>query len=144
MAQQTKQLSWREASDSDLGLLAEWNHQLIRDEGHRNPMTVAQLNDRMKKWLQDEYRAGLFSLEEPVAYALFTQKTDPLYLRQLFVRRDQRRAGIGRAAMKILREQIWPKDVRLTVEVLCANHAGVAFWRSVGYEDYSLLLEIMP
>jgi GNAT superfamily N-acetyltransferase len=137
-------LVWREASDSDLGLLAEWNHQLIRDEGPRNPMTVVQLTERMKQWLQGEYRAVLFSIDEPVAYALFTQKTEPLYLRQLFVCRDCRRTGIGRAAMAILREQIWPKDVRLTVEVLCENHAGVAFWRSVGYKDHSLLLEIMP
>jgi len=40
--QKTK-LAWRYASSADLGLLAEWNHQLIRDEGHRNPMTVEQL-----------------------------------------------------------------------------------------------------
>jgi GNAT superfamily N-acetyltransferase len=137
-------LSWREAVDSDLGLLAEWNHQLIHDEGHRNPMNVGQLTDRMKTWLQGEYRAMLFSTVEPVAYALFTRKTDPLYLRQLFVARDCRRQGIGRAAMSILRDQIWPKDVRLTVEVLCANHPTVAFWRSVGFQDYSLLLEFMP
>ena len=138
------QLSWREASDADLGLLAEWNHQLIRDEGHRNPMTVTQLADRMKQWLQGEYRAVLFSTDAPVAYALFSRKTDPLYLRQLFVRRDCRRTGVGRAAMAILREQIWPKDVRLTVEVLCTNQTAVAFWRSVGYRDYSLQLEIVP
>jgi len=137
-------LTWRAAAESDLGLLAEWNHQLIRDEGHRNPMTVAQLGDRMKMWLQGEYRAVLFSTDAPVAYALFTRKTDPLYLRQLFVCRDRRRTGIGRAAMAILREQIWPKDVRLTVEVLCSNHAILAFWRSVGYQDYSLQLEILP
>ncbi len=138
------QLSWREASDSDLGLLAEWNHQLIRDEGHRNPMTVAQLSERMKQWLQGEYRAVLFSTEAPVAYALFTRNADPLYLRQLFVRRECRRTGIGRSAVATLREQIWPKNVRLTVEVLCANQTGVAFWRSVGFQDYSLQLELLP
>jgi hypothetical protein len=30
------------------------------------------------------------------------------------------------------------------VEVLVASHAGVAFWRSVGFADYALSLEIMP
>lgn len=54
-------LSWREASEADLALLSEWNHQLIRDEGHRNPMTVAELADRMKKWLRGEYHAVIFS-----------------------------------------------------------------------------------
>ncbi len=60
-----------------------------------------------------------------------------LVQRQLFVRRDLRRTGIGRAAMTILREHIWPKNVRLTVEVLSANQTGTAFWHSVGYKDYS-------
>jgi GNAT superfamily N-acetyltransferase len=138
-------LNWRDATEADLGLLAEWNHQLIRDEGHRNPMTVAQLSERMQAWLRGEYRAVVFMVETgPVAYALYKQETESIYLRQLFVRRDLRRAGIGHAAMAILRQEIWPHDIRLTVEVLCANHAAVAFWRSVGYRDYSLLLEIMP
>ena len=137
-------LSWREASAADLGLLAEWNHQLIRDEGHRNPMTVEQLAARMQQWLQGEYRAVLFTLEEPVGYALFKQDAELIYLRQFFVRRDRRRAGLGRAAFLILREQVWPRDLRLTVDVLCQNQGGVAFWRSVGYRDYCLTLEIRP
>lgn len=137
-------LTWREASDSDLGLLAEWNHQLIRDEGHRNSMTVDQLALRLKKWLQNEYQAVLFSAEEPVCYALFRKEEGLVYLRQFFVRRDRRRAGIGHAAFAILRGQIWPSDVRLTVDVLCQNQAGIAFWRSLGYRDYCLTLEILP
>ena len=46
------ELTWREALASDLGLLADWNQQLIRDEGHRNRMTVAQLEERMRLWLK--------------------------------------------------------------------------------------------
>jgi GNAT superfamily N-acetyltransferase len=137
-------LSWREASDGDLGLLAKWNHQLIRDEGHRNPMTVGELALRLGTWLQGEYCGVLFSSDEPVAYALFKVEADLVYLRQFFVRGDRRRTGIGRAAVAILREKIWPPGVRLTVDVLCQNQAGIAFWRSVGYRDYCLTLEIMP
>lgn len=137
-------LSWHEASEADLGLLAEWNYQLIRDEGHRNPMSVAQLAERMKKWLESEYRAVLFSSEAPVGYALFRKEEELVYLRQFFVHRDRRRVGIGRAAVSILREQVWPRDVRLTVDVLCRNQSAIAFWRSVGYRDYCLTLEITP
>jgi hypothetical protein len=32
----------------------------------------------------------------------------------------------------------------MTVEVLCANAAGVGFWKAMGYQEYSLFLEIMP
>jgi GNAT superfamily N-acetyltransferase len=137
-------LSWRQPADSDLDLLADWNHQLIRDEGHRNPMTSLQLAERMKQWLQGEYRAVLFSTDEPVGYALFKQEEQLVYLRQFFVRRDRRRTGLGREAFSILREQVWPRGVRLTVDVLCQNQGGIAFWRSVGYRDYCLTLEIMP
>jgi GNAT superfamily N-acetyltransferase len=138
-------LTWRDASDSDIGLLADWNRQLIREEQHRNGMTVAQLAERMRNWLKKgEYRAVLFSADEPVCHAVFRRDTELIHLRQFFVRPDRRRSGIGRAAVAILREQIWPRDVRLTVDVLCHNQGGAAFWRSVGYRDYNLTLEIMP
>jgi hypothetical protein len=137
-------VSWREAAPADLDLLAEWNHQLIRDENHRNAMTVLQLRERMQQWLKGEYRAVIFSTTEPVAHALFKPETSLVYLRQFFVRRDQRNSGIGREAVVLLRNEIWPRDVRLTVDVLCENAGGVAFWRSAGYRDYCLTLEIMP
>jgi ribosomal protein S18 acetylase RimI-like enzyme len=60
------------------------------------------------------------------------------------VDRRHRRRGIGREAVTILREQIWPRDRRLTVEVLVGNEPAVAFWQAVGYVPYSLALEIMP
>lgn len=138
-------MEYRFATEADLDLLAEWNHQLIRDEGHRNPMTIPQLRDRMQGWLASEYKAVLFEqVSEPVAYALFREDASEIYLRQLFVRPDRRRQGIGREAVRILREQIWPSGKRQTVEVLTANASAVAFWRSVGYSDYSLMLERMP
>jgi len=106
-------LSVHQASDADLALLAEWNHQLIRDEGHRNPMTVEQLAVRMKEWLRGDYQAVVFSSEGPVGYALFKQEESLIYLRHFFVRRDRRRAGIGRTAFGLLRREVWPPEVRL-------------------------------
>lgn len=136
-------LAFRLATLDDCRLLAALNHQLIRDEGHRNHMTVPELEQRMHGWLSREYRAVIFEdAGEVVAYGLYREEPDLIYLRQLFVVRQRRRRGIGRRAMEILRSQIWPKDRRLTVEVLVANRVGVAFWRSVGYTDYALSLEI--
>ena len=137
-------LTWREAYNSDLNLLAEWNHQLIRDEGHRNPMTVEELAERMKEWLKGEYRAVVFSEADPVAYALFKTEKKSIYLRQLFMRRDRRSAGIGRETISILRGQIWSPEVRLTVDVLCANPRAIAFYRAVGFHDYCLAMELGP
>lgn len=135
-------MNHRFATDSDLDLLAEWNHQLIQDEGHRNAMTLPQLRARMQGWLESEYKAVIFDAE--AAYALYREDAKEIYLRQLFVKRGHRRQGIGREAVAILQKQIWPPDKRLTVEVLTANAPAVAFWRSVGYNDYALTLEIVP
>src|SRR5580704_12658770 len=115
-------MNFRCATLNDCALLAEMNHQLIRDEGHRNKMTVPQLEQRMKGWLATDYVAVIFEKGgEVVAHALYRDDPEELYLRQLFVVRNRRRQGIGRAAMEILRTQIWPKNKRLTVSVLVHN-----------------------
>ncbi len=138
-------MNFRHANSNDYALLAKLNHQLIRDEGHRNSMTVPELEERMAEWLGSEYSAMLFENDgEVVAYALYREQPAEVYLRQLFVVRHRRRQGLGRAAFAILRSKVWPKDKRLTVEVLVHNQTAIAFWRAVGYQDYSLKLEILP
>src|SRR5664279_3934377 len=138
-------MNFRRAMLDDCALLAELNHQLIRDEGHRNKMTVPELEQRMKNWLASEYAAVIFEKDgEVFAYALYREQPEEIYLRQLFVVRNRRRKGIGRKAMEILRTKIWPASKRLTVDVLVQNTAAIAFWRAVGYKDYCLALEISP
>ena len=138
-------MTFRAATLDDCSCLAELNHQLILDEGHRNPMTVSDLEQRMRDWLSGEYRAVVYEdAGEVVAYALFREHEREIYLRQLFVVRHRRSQGLGRRALEILRTQIWPKHKRLTVDVLTANKRAISFWRSVGYTDYALSLEIMP
>jgi predicted acetyltransferase len=138
-------MTFRRATLDDCTLLAELNHQLIRDEGHRNPMTVSELEQRMRGWLASEYAAVIFEKDgEVVAHALYREQPEEIYLRQLFVTRNRRRQGIGRQAFEILRSKIWPANKMLTVDVLVQNAAAVAFWRAVGYKDYCLTLEILP
>ena len=108
-------------------------------------MSVPELAQRMRGWLAGEYRAVIYEdNHEIVAYALFREDSSEIYLRQLFVVRHRRGQGIGRRAVEILRSHMWPQNKRLTVEVLVANLRALNFWRSVGYADYSLSLEILP
>ena len=68
----------RFATDEDLDMLAEWVHQLIQDEGHRNPKDVPEL----RKWLRGEHRTAVFTKSpEPVAYALHRASATEIYLR---------------------------------------------------------------
>src|SRR5258708_5607059 len=84
----------RFAASTDMYLLGELNHQLIRDEGHRNRMSIPELVTRIEKWLAGEYRASIFEDDSGVlAYALYREEEDHLYLRQFFVQRHQRRKG---------------------------------------------------
>src|SRR5438876_11193267 len=90
-------MTFRPSTLNDSALLAELNHQLIHDEGHRNKMSIPELEQRMKGWLAEEYRAIIFEDgSEIVAYALFREQPQEIYLRQLFVVRQRRHQGIGR------------------------------------------------
>jgi ribosomal protein S18 acetylase RimI-like enzyme len=138
-------MNFRRATGADTSLLAALNHQLIRDEGHRNRLTIDELERRMRQWLETEYSAVLFEEDvNVVAYALYREQAEEIYLRQFFVAPEYRRKGVGRKAMETLRSRIWPGNKRLTVEVLAPNTAAIAFWRAVGYKDYALTLEIAP
>jgi len=133
------------ATEADLDRLAEWNHELMQDEGHRSPLPISELRERMRGWLAGEYKAIVFVQEgTPVSYALYRERPDEIHLEHFFVRRDVRRAGCGRRAMMLLRDRIWPPGKRLTLEVLCKNVNGLQFWRAMGYRNYSLTLEILP
>lgn len=137
-------LSFVRAQDHDVYCIGEMNYALIRDEGHRNQMSVEELQERMGQWLNGEYTAILFHFEgQPVGYALYRRDPEYFHLRQFFVDPKHRRRGIGKAAMKWLHENVWT-GARVRVDVLVNNESGIAFWRSVGFQDYCLTLESDP
>ncbi len=96
-----KCLNFRKPTSDDVPLLAVFNQKLIEDQGHRNRMTLPELEQRMRRWLQAEYQAILFEHGSvPVAYALYREEPDMIYLRQFFVARQHRRSRVGRQAIQ--------------------------------------------
>ena len=141
-------MKYRFAALDDVPILAKMNRTLVEDEQHRNRFKPdIWFEKRMRGFLTGGYKAVLFELDdEAVAYALYTDHpdhSDTLYLRQIFVDRAYRRQGLGGEAIRILKEEIWPKDKRLTVGVLVGNEVALAFYKSVGFKDYALELEIL-
>ncbi len=133
---------YRAATSLDASVLAPMNAQLIRDEGHRNSMTMPQLTERMSEWLKTEYRAFLFELEgKTIGYALYRVEPEYIYLRQLFVQPEMRRRGIARRALEWLRHNAWGARPRVRIDVLVGNHSAIEFWRSVGFTDYCVTME---
>jgi GNAT superfamily N-acetyltransferase len=133
---------FRLATVDDTAALAPMNAQLIRDEGHRSRMTVAELQARMTDWLEGEYQAVVFEAEsQPVGYALYRFEPEHVYLRHLFVLPEHRRRGIARTALEWLRRNVWGERPRVRIEVLVGNRPAIEFWRSVGFVEYCLTME---
>src|SRR5690348_8650752 len=112
-------MTYRSAAVADAQLLASMNQRLIRDEAHRNSMSLAELTSRMQTWLETEYQAVLFEDERGAAgYALFREEPQGVYLRQFFVEPERRRSGVGTAAMAWLLENVWNDAQRVRLDVL--------------------------
>lgn len=138
----SERLRPRRATAADIQTLAELNAQLIVDEGSDNPMTVPQLAERMSEWLAGRYRAVLFDIEsEAAAYVLYRDDGESVYVRHFFVTRAHRRSGVGREAMTLLMNEVFPPEKRVVVDVLARNARGLAFWHALGFTDYLLTLE---
>lgn len=135
-------VEFRHATVNDAAMLAPMNVLLIRDEGHRNAMTVAQLQERMANWLKSEYQAVVFEADaQPLGYALYRFEPEHVYLRQLFVLPEYRRRGIARTALEWLRRSAWSERPRVRIDVLVGNRSAIEFWRSVGFSEYCLTME---
>ena len=135
-------MEYRFATTADAPALAAMNQQLILDEGHRNRMTLPELEARMAGWLSGEYRAVLFEdAGTAVGYTLFRHEAEFVYVRQLFVRPEHRRKGVARDALAWLRANAWADAPRVRLDVLVGNAGALAFWRSVGFRDYCLTME---
>jgi GNAT superfamily N-acetyltransferase len=142
-------LALRRATTNDVSLLAQMNKRLIEDEGSTNPMSLPQLESRLRLWLTAEWRGELFLHDEAVVgYAIYRlQRSDfdnreTVYIRHYFIERDYRRLGYGREGLNRLREERFPKNVTVYLEVLTHNTRGREFWQAMGFEEYSVTMRL--
>ncbi|WP_336785390.1 GNAT family N-acetyltransferase [Paenibacillus sp. MMO-177] len=135
------ELTIRLGCEADLALLAWLNKQLIEDERHDNAMTVDELKERMKHFMGTAYKAYLFERGNVlVGYALVDHTRMPLYVRQFFICRDQRRNGYGKLAFGKLAALL--NTDQLDIEVMHWNEAAYAFWRSLGFRERSIYMRL--
>jgi GNAT superfamily N-acetyltransferase len=145
------EIALRPPSPEEIALLAEMNHALIRDEASRNPMTLAQLEARMRDWVKSGYRAFLIEAEGEIAgYVLYQERRDEyspdraeIYLRQLYVVPDMRGRSIGSGAVELLFEEHFPPGARIVLDVLETNPRALQFWRRLGFAPYCTTLSLV-
>jgi len=136
-------LTGRLARQDECALLAQFNADLSRDERHENAMSIAELGQRMREWLADDYRACFFEAGAgPIGYALFRDLPECVHLRHFFVAPEYRGMGLGRRAFLRLHAEFFPADKRVLVEVLSWNASGLAFWKSLGFGERYLGLQL--
>ena len=132
------------AENAEAPLLAKLNFQLDEDEPHPYPLPLPALTSRMAHWIDGgEYEVLLFRRGERVAgYAAWRLEDRGAYLRHFFICRDQRRQGLGRAAMTMLCRDVFPKDRPIQIEAAIGNTSAIAFWRAIGFGDFGLSMEL--
>lgn len=120
----------------DVPQLAVLNKQLIEDEKSNNPMSIEELEERMSGFLNSEYEAFFFLIEETVVgYALVKHSCTPLYLRQFLIAREYRQRHYGTEAFRLLLEYLGVDQ--MDIEVLPWNERGMRFWESCGFKEIS-------
>lgn len=125
----------------DVDQLAKLNKQLIEDERSDNKMTLTELKERMRGFLETDYCAYYF-LEgsDILGYALVNMNVNPIYLRQFLIERNYRRNHIGKNAVDLLMQEI--NADTLDIEVLSWNEAGMKFWESCGFIERSKYMRL--
>ncbi len=145
-------LSIRGATETDIPLLARMNKHLIEDEGSRNPMSVPELEQRLRGWLDSGWKADLFvNGDAVVGYALYQERGDEydatrrvIYARQFFVERSRRRRRLGAEAFSVLRRTRFPGRCKVVLDVLSANTGALRFWEHLGFLQHVVVLELPP
>ncbi|MGA0542201.1 GNAT family N-acetyltransferase [Neotabrizicola sp. VNH66] len=142
-------ITLRPATEADLPDIARMNRDLINDEGHRNPMTVTELEERARGFLREGgWHIDLFLSQGATAgFATWREEADitepsgrRVYLRQFYICRDARGGGLGRRAFEALMDH-FPADTRILLEVLHSNPGGQAFWARMGFGPYAHFVE---
>lgn len=137
-------LGWREMTPADHRRVISWNRELQEDEGSE-PMPIPAIAARLDRLLAAGHWGVLFERSaDPVGYALMrpaqpdVEGARGVYIQQFHIDRTCRRAGVGRAAFTLLRDEALAGYERILLEAVATNPAGQAFWRAMGFADYSI------
>jgi GNAT superfamily N-acetyltransferase len=123
-----------ECSVEDVNLLASMNRALIDDEKAETDLDFQHLENRMRDFLCSGYKAFLFlDAERVIGYALCNMSKTPVYLRQFFICRNERRKGYGKRFFLALLDQLAIQEI--DIDVYSWNDTGIAFWKSLGFQE---------
>lgn len=138
----------KKADICDAPELAAMNKCLIVDEGSDNPMSMPELEQRMRGFLEGEYHGVLVRVGfETAGYCLYKPEeaqygSQPgIYLRQYYIKPEYRKLGLGRAALQKIIKNFFGGAAYVSLDVLECNTVGKAFWVNAGFKPIYLRMK---
>ncbi len=136
-------------NDIDLPHVALMNRQLIEDEHSENTLDLAGLEQRLVGFLDRGWKIVICEEDDvPVGYATFFVGNDDLdpsrarvNIGHFFIRRERRAMGRGTAFFSQLQQDFFPSRAKIVLDVLVGNTNAQSFYRSLGFAEYSIMME---
>lgn len=135
-----------------IDILAEYNqfHKSNFPEFYKDTEREDEI-DFIKWIIEDENNSGYiaFDGEKPVGIALFGLVSKPsnfttpevTYLYEMVVKEEYRSQGIGRALMHKIVEYSKTRGIeKIELEITHGNERGIAFYKEIGFYDYSKIM----
>jgi len=123
----------RIAEMADVPELVRMNILLREDERMDNVLSADEIRIRMEMFLASaDFRVYVFSDAETVpGYCVLELNRKPLYVRQLFVKRECRGKGIGSACLKEIMSLQGADEI--DIDVMEWNENAIAFYERFGF-----------
>lgn len=124
---------------TDLELLCRFFKELAEDERSDVKRTDVEYREEMTKLLGRGELAYVFSVDgDLVGYALVDPCRKPYYLHHFYTCRGKRLKGYGKAAFRLLIDELKISDIDL--DVYAWNERGKAFWNSLGFKPRAVIM----
>jgi ribosomal protein S18 acetylase RimI-like enzyme len=122
------------ATVNEIDILTEMNIQLRIDEEMDNTMSEKTVYNRMKEFLiSNDYDVFIIVVDKAdVGYVLVESTSTPLYLRQLFIKKEFRQNGYGRLTLSAILE-FYSVD-QIDLEVMSWNQSAIKFYENFGFK----------
>ena len=125
----------RIGSIDDIEELVIMNIALRTDEEIDNVMTNSEVKERMVGFITGkEYKAYILEINEKsiVGYGLIDITRNPIYLRQLFIKKEYRNKGFG----KLIINEIMKinNSNSIDIEVMYWNEEAIKFYDNIGFK----------
>jgi ribosomal protein S18 acetylase RimI-like enzyme len=122
------------ATIEHLEILTQMNIQLREDEQMDNIMTEKDVRERMESFIIGSiYKTILFiNKNKIIGYSLIDFTKKPIYMRQLFIKKEERSTGFGKLFLKMILEKYDITDI--DVEVMVWNENAINFYENFGFK----------